>query len=497
VCRATSAFLPGPSRISRLAAGLFELTVRRPECYCFRGHGGGAVKTIDLAALLDDGRWSNYQKLLIFGTALAITLDGIDNQLLPNVVPTLMGEWNLPRAAFADALAAGPFGMLIGALLGGVVGDRLGRRTAIVGSAVIFGVVTLGLAFVGDVSSLLVLRLLAGIGLGGAIPNAAALASEYVPRRNRPFAISLVIVCTPLGGFIAGQMAAAIIAPYGWRTLFIIGGAVPVVVAAVLFKLLPESPRFLVMKRARWPELRRALRRLGHDVPDDAELVDSAAAVPRWNPKGAAFAAMFSPSLRLDTIGLFGAFFFCLMTVYIGFQLIPVLLTGMGFTPAQGSQALSYFNFGGVLGAVISALLVQRLGSRLTMLGMAALGVVAALAMVANVPSPDAVLSAMLMFAITGALINAVQTAMFALATHVYPTQFRGTGVGTAVAIGRVGNVLAVYVGNYAISLGGPPAYFSSWAITMGLVFVSLAIVRHHIPRSSGVPAGEVAPARQ
>ena len=453
------------------------------------------MKTVDLATLLDEGRWGGYQKLLIFGTALAITLDGIDNQLLPNVIPTLMREWDLPRAAFADALAAGPFGMLIGALLGGMLGDRIGRRTALIGSVVVFGLITLGLAFVNDVPSLLVLRLLAGIGLGGAIPNAAALASEYVPRRNRPFAITLTIVCTPLGGFIAGQMAAAIIAPYGWRTLFVVGGVVPLVVAAILFKVLPESPRFLAVNRARWPALRKVLRRLGHDVADEAEFVDSAMAGPGSSNKGGAILALFGPSLRLDTIGLFGAFFFCLMAIYIGFQLIPVLMTGIGFTAAQGSEALSYFNFGGVVGAIGGALVIQQLGSRLTMLGMASLAVVAALTMAANVPSPNDVFVAMLMFAVTGGLLNAVQTTMFALAAHVYPTQIRGTGVGTAVAVGRIGNVLAVYVGNYAINLGGPPAYFSTWAIALGLVFASLAIVRHHIPRNLPAAARDLAPA--
>jgi AAHS family 4-hydroxybenzoate transporter-like MFS transporter len=122
--------------------------------------------------------------------------------------------------------------------------------------------------------------------------------------------------------------------------------------------------------------------------------------------------------------------------------------------------------------------------------------VIAALIMATRLPGSNAVFAAMLMFAITGGLFNAVQTTMFALATHVYPTQIRGTGVGTSVALGRIGNVLAVYVGMYAINLGGPSAYFMSWAITMGLVFVSLAVVRHHIPKSSAVRAAGVAPAR-
>ena len=118
------------------------------------------------------------------------------------------------------------------------------------------------------------------------------------------------------------------------------------------------------------------------------------------------------------------------------------------------------------------------------MLTMTALTVIVALVMAANVPSPTAVPQSLLAFAIPGALINAVQTTMFALATHVFPTHIRGTGVGTSVAVGRIGNVLAVYVGNYAINLGGASAYFSTWAITMSVVFLSLALVRHHIPRN-------------
>ena len=449
------------------------------------------MKTVDVAAVLDEGRWTGYQKLLIAGTALTIILDGVDNQLLPNALPTLMREWQLPRPAFANALAAGPFGMMIGGMLGGMLGDRLGRRTALLGSAIVFGVITLAIAFVNDVSVLLILRLLAGIGLGGAMPNAAALASEYVPRRNRAFAVTLTIVCIPLGGFIAGQMAAWIIGPYGWRALFIAGGIIPLVMAAILFKVLPESPRFLAVNRQRWPELRRVLRRIGHDVPEDATFIDPSAMAVTGKPK-ASFADLFRPALRLDTLGLFGAFFFCLMANYIGFQLIPAMMsgpTGLGFTQPQGSEAISYFNFGGVAGAILGALLIQQLGSRVTMLSMSALAVVSALVMATNVPRPDALLMAMVMFAITGGLLNAVQTTMYALAAHVYPTEIRGTGVGAAVAVGRIGNVLAVYVGNYALDHGGAPSYFSSWAVTMTLVLLSLALVRHHIGKSSEQPA--------
>jgi AAHS family 4-hydroxybenzoate transporter-like MFS transporter len=448
------------------------------------------MKTVDVGHLLDEGQWTGYQVLLILGTALTIILDGVDNQLLPNAVPALMTEWGLGRPAFANALAAGPFGMMVGGVLGGLLGDRIGRRTSLLTSAIAFGVITIGIAFVHDVDTLMYMRVLAGIGLGGAMPNAASLASEYVPRRVRPFAVTLTIVCIPLGGFLAGQLAAAVIEPYGWRRLFILGGVIPLALAAVLFFVLPESPRFLAAHRERWDELRRLLRRMGHNA-DDAVFANAAVSSGSVQTRGA-FLDLFRPSYLPDTLGLFGAFFFCLMANYIGFQLIPAVLSGkdgLGFTQPQGSQALSLFNFGGVAGAIVGALVIQKLGSRVTMLGMSAMAIVSALIMAAFPPRPDALPFAMTMFTITGGLLNAVQTTMFALAAHVYPAEIRSRGVGTSMAVGRVGNVLAVYAGNMALRVGGAPAYCASWAVTMAFVFGSLAVMRRHIPRTVVEPA--------
>ena len=151
-------------------------------------------------------------------------------------------------------------------------------------------------------------------------------------------------------------------------------------------------------------------------------------------------------------------------------------------------------NIGGVVGAVLGALLIQRVGSRLTMLGMSAIAVVCSLVMVGIPLNPQDTFTLMAMFLVTGGLLNAVQTTMYALAAHVYPTEIRSTGVGAAVAFGRIGNVLAVYVGNYALQLGGSPAYFTTWAILMGLVLLSLALIGRHVPRSALVAGPAPAP---
>jgi AAHS family 4-hydroxybenzoate transporter-like MFS transporter len=454
------------------------------------------MKTIEVGDVLDEGRWTTYQKLLILGTALTIILDGVDNQLLGNAVPSLMKEWSLPRGAFSTVLALSPFGMMIGGAVGGMLGDRIGRRTALLFSMISFAVLTLAISTVNGLMLLGALRFLAGLGLGGAMPNAAALASEYVPRRQRPFAVTLTIVCIPLGGTLAAFLSARVLPAYGWRTLFVLGGIIPVVLAVLLFKILPESPRYLASRRERWSELIAVLRKIGHDVPPDATFVEKGSV--QTQKSRASMRDLFVPEFRRDTLGLFGSFFFCLLVNYVGILLLVATLTGAGFTQPAASNALGWWNIGGVAGAIVGALIIQRFGSRVTMLGLSGLGIASAF-VVAAMPLDPQSASLLLMLILLGGTLNAVQTTMYALAANVYPTEIRGTGIGTAVAVGRIGNVLASYTGNFALDIGGPPAYFSSFAIGMIIVFISLAIIRRHIGSTvtefaavkAGVPAGD------
>jgi len=455
------------------------------------------AKTVDVGAAIDEGRWTGYQKLLIFGTALTIILDGVDNQLLPNAIPTLINEWGRPRGDFIGALSYGPFGMMVGGLIGGFLGDRLGRRTALLGSVMTFAVLTFAIAFANSIEMLGALRFLAGVGLGGAMPNAATLASEYVPRKQRPFAVTLTIVCIPLGGVLAGYLAAEIIPSYGWRALFIAGGVIPVVLALVLWKVLPESPRYMASRRQRWPELTRMMRKIGHDLPDDVEYVEAATA---GAPHGkASVGTLFGPRYLRDTLALSASFFFCLLVNYLVILLLPAVLTAMGndFTQPQASRALAMSNFGGVAGAIFGAMLIQQFGSRVTMLGMSALAIASSFILAGTDIDPANTLFLMGMFVLTDGLLNGVQTTMYALAAHVFPTEVRSTGVGFAVAVGRVGNVLAATVANEAFNRGGNAGYFGSWGALMAIVLVSLALVSRHVPRSSAVAAAHAGPVAQ
>jgi MFS transporter, AAHS family, 4-hydroxybenzoate transporter len=436
---------------------------------------------LDVGRLLDEGRWTPHQRFVVLLAALAIVFDGLDNQLLGVAVPALMREWTVTRAVFAPVLACGMVGMMIGGAVAGMVGDGFGRRVALIGSVLVFALPTVAIAAADTLVTLGGLRFVAGLGLGGAIPNAASLASEYVPRRSRPLAVTLTIVCVPLGGTLGALLGGQVLPVFGWRILFVVGGALPVVVALVLLRFLPESPRYLARRPDRWPELARLLGRAGHEVPTNAAFTDATEAAVSC----ASLAALFTPQLRRDSAALWGAFFSCLLAVYLGFNWIPSMLSGAGLGVSVASTGLAAYNLGGVAGAIAGGWLIGRFGSRVTMLSMAAGASAGALGLAALPMHAGAdTTSIILMLGLTGGLINAVQTTMYALATNVYPTAVRATGVGSAVSFGRTGAVLSTYAGAWALEAGGSTAFFVCMAAAMAAALAALALVGRHVPRA-------------
>jgi AAHS family 4-hydroxybenzoate transporter-like MFS transporter len=197
--------------------------------------------------------------------------------------------------------------------------------------------------------------------------------------------------------------------------------------------------------------------------------------------------ALFSRDLRRDTVALWCAFVFCMLAVYTGFNWVPSMLTGAGLDVSTASTGLAAFNLGGVAGAIFGALAITRLGSKSTMLGMGLGAVAGALVMATMQIGAANALPVVAMLGVTGGLINAVQTTMYALAAHVYPTPARATGVGSAAAVGRTGAILSTYAGAWALESGGSRLFFVLIAGAMALSAGSLALVRRHIQRVRGV----------
>jgi AAHS family 4-hydroxybenzoate transporter-like MFS transporter len=444
-----------------------------------------------VGAVLDGGKWSGYQKLLVFATALAVVLDGVNSQLLAMAIPALATEWGIPASRFASVIVIGLAGMMVGGVCGGMIGEKYGRRVALLGSTLLFGVLTLVSALASDFLSLAMLRLVAGVGLGGAMSGAVALVSEYVPRPRRAFAVTLTMACLPLGGMLAAVLAGRFLPDYGWRAMFGVGGMLPILLCAVLLKTLPESPRYLARRRTRWWELVRVMKRLGHELPPgDLAFVDAAESAPAH----ATFGDLMAPAFRRDTLALWASFFFCLLAAYLGFNWIPIMLGDSGVPPSLVRDGWLAFNLGGVGGAVIGAVIIERLGSRPTLLGMG-LGAVAGALLLSMVPIGSGLAASALlgMLAFTGGLLNATQATMYALAGHIYPTPMRATGVGAAVSCGCIGGVLSPFTGSWAIATGGSTAFFGTLAAAVALLCLSLAAIRRHVPRVAGIPGGAYA----
>lgn len=433
---------------------------------------------INVSDLLDRSSWSAYQKLLTLVAALAVIFDGFDIQILGFAIPSLMREWHVARGEFGPVLALGLAGMVIGSPIAGACGDRFGRRPALIGCVLLFGFATIATVFVHGFFGLGVLRLLTGMGTGGALPNASALTAEFAPLRRRGTAVKLTLICVPLGGMLGGLLAASILPALGWRGLYGIGGALPLLFALILWAALPESPRFLARRPTQWPQLVRQLARIGHVIPEGATFQDRA----ERQAAGASLMSLFRGGLARDTVGLWIAFLFCLGSIYLVFGWLPTMLTSRGLDLATASLGLTAYNLGGVLGVLIWAVLVTILGSRGPLLsGALACAGSALVLLIVPIQAHGDHLPLIVCLTLNGLLANAVQTSMYALATHVYPTAIRATGVAYAATIGRAGGLVASLFGSYIIQ-AGPGAYWQALAGSMVLAFAGLAWVRSHYP---------------
>lgn len=435
--------------------------------------------TIDVGSVLDDGPFSLAQKMAVLLAAFAIVMDGFDGQLIGFAIPVLIKEWGITRNAFAPAVAAGLIGMGLGSALAGLFADRFGRRWALIGSVFVFGVATCSIGFAPNVATIAALRFIAGLGIGGALPCSTTMTAEFTPARRRTLAVTATIVCVPLGGMLAGLFASHVLPLYGWRGLFWIGGALPVVLGLVLVFGLPESPRFLARRQSHWPQLARLLSRMQRDVPHPVVFTDVAG---QKVIQHASFRALFAPGQARDTVALWAAFFMCLLAVYAAFSWLPTMLASEGLSVAVAGQGLTAYNLGGVIGALVCAVAIARWGSRRPM----ALCCVGAAASAFALQGVDARLNTSLLIVglgLHGLFVNAVQSTMYALCAYVYPTAVRATGTASAVAFGRLGAILSAFAGALVITAGGAVAYLVMLGIAMLVVLAALLAMREQIPR--------------
>jgi AAHS family 4-hydroxybenzoate transporter-like MFS transporter len=433
---------------------------------------------IDVGQALDHGPFSSAQKQIVALAAVSVIFDGLGSQLIGFAIPRMAADWHVPPGAFAAAVSAGLFGMSCGSACAGVLADRIGRRWAIIGSVLLFGLATCAVILADSPSSVGWFRFFAGFGIGGALPVSTTLVAEFTPSRIRPLAVTATIVCVPLGGMFAGVFAAYILPNFGWRALFFVGGAIPLLLCLVLLFALPESPRFLVRRPERWDELSALLARIRRPAAPGSGFCDRTESHLQGR-----FLDLFSPHYLRDSLALWCAFLLCLFTVYTAFSWLPSLLVSSGLKAADASLALTLYNAGGVLGALLCAWAIARFGSRWPLLICCAAAALAAL-FISQLQLNQHHVLLLTGVAAHGLFVNAVQSTMFAVCAHVYPTAIRARGAASAVAFGRLGAILSGAAGAFVLA-SGSSAYFTMLGAAMLLVLVALAMVRRHIPAST------------
>ena len=442
--------------------------------------------TVDVDRVIEAAQLHGPALVVLLCAASTLVLDGFDIQAVGFVAPSLVGGLQVERAALGPALAASLVGMALGATGIGALGDRWGRRRTLVLSTALFGAASLLCATATSVATLAVWRFITGIGLGGAWTAPTALIAEFSPRKLRPQMIGAIQVGVPVGGMLGAMLAAELIPAYGWRSVFVVGGALPLLAAAVMYFILPESPRFLATR----PQARESLARLLARIDPGGRYSASDTFVLGEEPRPTAsgIRALFSPQLRWDTAIVSLAFLMNMYAVYAFFSWAPLVLTSLGFQVVTAVRGALVFNLAGIGGVIAISWLLARVGSRRP-LGVAAFAgavTLAALAWFAATSLSDGNTAAglptlMSGIAIAGIAINAVQVGLYALAAHVFPTECRTSGVGFSLGAGRTGGIAAALGGGVLLTLSGAAGFFVWIAAALLIACVAVLLVRRQI----------------
>lgn len=433
---------------------------------------------ISISETLDDGALGAYQKWIVFLIALVFAMDGLANIALPIAIPSIMAEWGVGRDSFKFVMAAGLCGVAVGATFGGWLGDKIGRRPALIFCVMLFGVMTILAAFVNNLEMLALVRAIDGLGIGGALPTGMALLSESMPARRRSIAIALSMVCIPVGAFMAGGLAALVLPNYGWSMLFIVAGFFPVLLALWFIFILPESPRFLALHRHRWDSLRKLLAKYGYECSDATFSGRSSVT------SGSAFAEIVSKDFLPGTLSLWAAFFFCMLASYSMFSWGPVMLMSQGFDPKTMGLGISMFNLGGIVGGIFGGVILTRFGSRYTLMLYGLGGIFCSITLGVLFKTYNEGMPLLFVFlAALGFFIAGFINVVYTLGANMYPTYIKSTGLGAGAGMGRVGAVASSFTGIAALNLASAQGFFGSIALFLLISLIALLTIKAQLRR--------------
>lgn len=435
-------------------------------------------EAIDVEAALERLPLSGLPLRVVVIMALVLIADGFDIILLGFVAPLVAKEFGLSHAGMGLVLTMSLIGVAAGGFLGGYYGDRMGRRKLIIISLILFGSMTLISALAQGVVLFGLSRLVAGLGLGAATPNAAALMIEMLPARWRSQITTAAYASSTIGTTGAGLLARDMLAEWGWRGLFVAGAVLPLLVCVLVLVMVPESPKFLATLRDGSARTARALNRLmGHA----AYRPTSRFRVSSTGRKGR-FADLLSPDYRRDTLCMALMIFMILFAWVALGNWGTIVITALGHDLKTAVSIMMGYNLAGLAGAVVTGLLLRRLGSRrifamLALCGIAVSGCLALLLTRGAVPLGLLCVGIW----IIGAALTALLQASYPVVANAFPTDFRALGLGSTFGFGRLGAVISSMATAALMTQGGPALFFVGVSAASAGIFAALLLVDRHI----------------
>jgi AAHS family 4-hydroxybenzoate transporter-like MFS transporter len=428
--------------------------------------------------LLHESRISPRQWVILALCFLSNLLDGFDVVVMSFTAPAISAQWSIPADQLGLVFSAGVLGMTLGAMFIAPLADVYGRRVMVSLLLFVSGAATLSVAFAASVTHLVILRFIAGVGLGALVAAIAPLIGEYSPRKHRTVIVALVFSAGPMGPVVGGFLAANLIPTYGWESLFLGAGILTILLGALIYTLVPESMAF-ILKRAPGDALTRINKILA--MIGQALIERLPAIAPGATRESATVTSLLVPARRSRTLLIWSTFFLVLATAYFYASWLPQVLVRAGLPQDQAIRAAAVMATGGVVGAISFASLAKWRPLNVILAIAFATGGLVAGSISLFVDQLDTTPMALLWVAmfLIGMTVMGGLTSLYTVALTIYPAQVRSTGVGWAAGLGRGGAVLSPALAGFMISAGvTTPALFVYFAIPALAAAVCVAYVK-------------------
>ncbi|MEQ1118911.1 aromatic acid/H+ symport family MFS transporter [Acinetobacter junii] len=436
------------------------------------------MEKVNINETIDNAKFSLFHWKVLVWCLLIIIFDGYDLVIYGVALPLLMQQWSLTAVQAGLLASAALFGMMFGAMIFGTLSDRLGRKKTIMICVTLFSGFTFLGAFATNPVEFAILRFIAGLGIGGVMPNVVALMTEYAPKKIRSTLVAIMFSGYAIGGMTSALLGAWLVKDMGWQIMFLIAG-IPLLMLPIIWKFLPESLAFLI-KSGKEEQAKQIINKLlpTRDIHQNTQLV--------FNENihhEAPVKALFQDGRAFSTFMFWIAFFMCLLMVYALGSWLPKLMLQAGYSLGASMLFLFALNIGGMVGAIGGGALADRFHLKPVITSMFVIGAAALILLGFN--SPQIVLYSLI--ALAGAATIGSQILLYTFVAQFYPTTIRSTGMGWASGIGRIGAIIGPVLTGALLTFE-LPHQMNFLAIAIPGVIAAFAIFLVNLKVSVNVP---------